>query len=104
MCSTGYNGNVCGVCNPGYSKTSNFDCGRCPEKIKNVVKIAFVLIIAILIVFFLVRSTLSSASKTRPIYSVYLKILANHFQIIGAISSINFHWPEEINQIVNTQQ
>lgn len=34
---------------------------------------------AVIIVAFLVRSTLQSADKARPIHSVYLKIMANHF-------------------------
>jgi hypothetical protein len=103
MCDEGYTGNVCGVCTSGYAKKGNFECGLCPEKIKNLIKIAFVLIAAILIVFFLVRSTLISASKTNPVHVVYLKILANHFQIIAAISNINFSWPNAINEIVFAQ-
>jgi len=58
---------------------------------------------AVIIVAFLVRSTLQSADKARPIHSVYLKIMANHFQIIGIIANINFSWPSEI-QVIYTSQ
>jgi hypothetical protein len=45
-------------------------------------------------VAYLVKSTMQSANKVKPLYTVYLKIMTNHFQIIGAISNIDFSWPE----------
>ena len=51
---------------------------------------------AVIVVSFLVRSTLNSANKQKPVHAVYLKILTNHIQILGAISNINYSWPEQI--------
>jgi hypothetical protein len=35
-----------------------------------------------------------SADKQKPVHSVYLKIMANHFQVIGIIANIEFNWPD----------
>ena len=59
--------------------------------------------VGIAVVVFFVRSTLLSADKQKPVYSVYLKIMANHFQMIGTISNINFNWPNEIQTIQDSQ-
>ena len=40
----------------------------------------------------------------KPLYSVYLKILMNHFQILAAVAQINFKWPSLIHSILNSQQ
>jgi|LauGreDrversion4_2_1035121.scaffolds.fasta_scaffold42326_2 hypothetical protein len=42
---------------------------------------------------FLVRGTLMSADKEKSVTSVYMKILTNHIQILGAISNIDYQWP-----------
>ena len=45
---------------------------------------------------FLVRGVLKEASEVKPIHAVYLKILTNHMQIVGAISAIDFSFPSTI--------
>jgi len=47
-------------------------------------------------VTFLVRSAMASAHQAKPVHSVYMKIMTNHFQMLGAISNIEYHWPEAI--------
>ncbi len=89
-CAEGYNGIVCGDCSANWSKTKQFTCKMCPDRIRNIVQTVFLIIVALIVIAFLVRSTLNSADKQKPVYSVYLKIMTNHFQIIGAISNIDF--------------
>jgi hypothetical protein len=36
-CLTGYQGYLCGDCVPNYSKTKEFTCGMCPDRIRNIV-------------------------------------------------------------------
>ena len=75
----------------------------CPDKLKNKLQIVAFIVIAIFIVVMLVRSTLTSSNKIKPAYSVYLKILANHFQILSAIANVNFEWPELIRDYYDSQ-
>jgi hypothetical protein len=37
------------------------------------------------------------------VYSVYLKIIANHLQIIGAIQNIDYNWPKAIQDFEDGQ-
>ncbi len=52
---------------------------------------------------FVVRSTLSSADKDKSVHSVYLKIMTNHFQVLSAISNIDYQWPEVIEEFADSQ-
>lgn len=91
ICNTGYTGIVCGICELNYSKTEDFECEKCPEKTSNIIKIVFLTIFIIFIVIGLVASTfISSGKQTGSTYSVYVKIMASHFQIISAMANINF--------------
>lgn len=60
-------------------------------------------IVATVLVSLMVRSTLNSATRKKPVYSVYLKIIANHLQIIGAIQNIDYNWPEAIQKFEDGQ-
>jgi hypothetical protein len=52
----------------------------------------------------MVRSTLESATVRKPVHSVYIKIIANHMQVIGAIANIDYHWPTQIQSMQDGQQ
>jgi hypothetical protein len=69
---------------------------------RNRAQFAFLLLAGVAIVVFMVRSTLLSADKIKPIHSVYIKIIANHFQMLGAISNIDYNWPNEIEELHNS--
>lgn len=94
----GYQGIVCGDCQANYSKTKQFTCGSCPDRTRNMIQTILILVAYVGYVSFLVKSTLASADKQKPVHSVYLKILTNHMQILGAISNIDYQWPEVINK------
>ena len=97
-CEVGYQGIVCGDCAPYYSKSKQFVCNGCPDQTRNIIQTIFLMIGVIIVVIFLVRSSLNSAHLQKPVYSVYLKILMNHIQILGAISNIDFSWPKIIKE------
>jgi hypothetical protein len=69
-----------------------------------LVQTVFILLAVVLYVAFLVRSTLASADKQKPVYAVYLKILTNHMQILSAISNIDYSWPAVIKDFQDKQQ
>ncbi len=74
----GYQGFLCGDCAPNYSKTKQFECGMCPERIRNIVQTTFIMIAMAGYIAFLVRGTLMSADKEKSVSSTYMKILTNH--------------------------
>ena len=96
-CLDGYKGILCTDCFPGYSRSSSFECKKCPNQTENLVKIVGILLIFIIALIFMIRSTLNGASQKRIITSVFQKILLNHFQLVVLTSSFDFKWPESVS-------
>ena len=76
-CKEGYYGALCTACMPGYSRSGDYNCSKCPNPVPNLVRIVGVMIVLIIVVSFMVRSTLNSATKKNT-HSVYIKIIMNH--------------------------
>ena len=69
-CEIGYHGALCSSCLPGYARADKYKCGTCPDPIINLLRIIGVIIIAVFVIGFLVRNTLTGATK-KNIHSVY---------------------------------
>jgi hypothetical protein len=78
QCADSYEGTLCGTCQVGYSKTDSFKCSKCPHKLANAIRLVFILLAAIGVVIYLVRSTLLGAKEEKNVTSIYIKILMNH--------------------------
>ncbi|CDW88401.1 UNKNOWN [Stylonychia lemnae] len=95
-CITGYAGALCTDCQAGYSRSSAFECGKCPEYTQNFFRIIFIGIGMAIVVVFMIRSTLKGAGDLKSITSVFQKILLNHIQVIALTASFDFSWPQII--------
>jgi len=95
-CAEAYEGVLCSMCEVGYSKTGNFECGLCPEKTTNIVRLGLIGVAAVIAVVYLVRSTLNGAKDEKNVTSIYLKIIMNHFQLILLTASFDFEWPQQV--------
>ncbi|CDW82348.1 UNKNOWN [Stylonychia lemnae] len=94
QCYTGYAGILCADCNPGYSVTGAFQCGKCPEYAQNIFRIVAIILVGIVVIILLIRSTLQGAADVKNITSVFQKILLNHIQLIVLTASFDFSWPQ----------
>ena len=103
-CDEGYNGILCANCDPGYFKGGESSCTKCPGLTLNILIFAALLFVLVAIIVLLVRSSLYSVDVKKPLHAVYYKIFMNHFQLIAAVSSIDFSWPAEIATIISSQQ
>ena len=95
-CLDGYGGILCADCQGRHYRSGAFVCKECPSLYLNIVIsiiTSFGLVGAIVV---LVNSMMQVPFTKKPIYSVYLKILLNHLQLMQVIAKINFGWPEEI--------
>ena len=77
-CDKHYRGVLCASCEANYTKNSNFECNKCPSKVKNIARLVAIFVIAIGIIVFIIRSTLIGAKEKKNINSIYIKILLNH--------------------------
>ena len=91
-CADGYYGTLCASCLPGYSRTGDYGCEKCPSSKSNTLRICGVMVGMSIAIVVLVRATLSSAVKN-SIHSIYNKIFLNHLQMIMITASFNLNWP-----------
>ncbi|CDW85402.1 UNKNOWN [Stylonychia lemnae] len=103
-CYTGYDGILCTDCDPGYSVTGSFQCGKCPEYAQNVFRIVAILIVGVVVIVFMIRSTLQGAADVKNITSVFQKILLNHIQLIVLTASFDFSWPQMVVNYFKTSE
>ena len=66
-CAEGYRGILCNDCEAGYSR-SGLECSECPGLFWNAVIFSGLMIILVLVIMFLVRSTLGGVDAKKPLY------------------------------------
>ena len=104
MCKEGYGGILCANCVGRYRRSEKFVCTECASPKLNIFISALYFISLCAAVIMLVMTTMRGSSQRKPLVSVYMKIFLNHFQILQAISTIKFGWPDMIQEIMNYQQ
>ena len=102
-CAKGYRGILCNDCEARYSR-SGLECSECPALLWNAILFIGLMITLVLVIMFLVRSTLGGIEAKKPLYQVFLKIFLNHFQILAAVAQIDFKWPAIIQNVLASQQ
>ena len=58
-CEEGYYGAMCAACMPQYAAISQYTCSKCGDRTANILKMLGIMILAILCVVLLIRSTLA---------------------------------------------
>ena len=96
ICEKGYSGIKCGVCDSGYSKSTNYRCNKCPNHTDNIVLLFFLIVAVLFVCVVLVKITIKSAYYPKSKQSIYIKILANYLHLIYMISQFNFSWPDYV--------
>jgi len=103
-CATGYTGNLCESCQNGYSRSSKYECARCPDQDINTVRLVFIALAVAILVGIMVSTTIKSAVRTKSLSSIYIKILMNYLQIVILAASFNLAWPEQVLQLFSAQE
>jgi hypothetical protein len=103
-CSEGYQGIVWADCAPDYSRTSDFEWGKCPKHHWNIMRLVGLFILMILIIILLVKVTINSANNKRNELGVYNRILVNHLQMIVIIFSFRLQWPQDFISMFTTAE
>ena len=58
---------LCSECDSGFSRNSNYKCSKCPNHLQNIVRLVCILIIAIIVIVFLINSTLKGAKEKKNV-------------------------------------
>lgn len=93
-CTYEYQGILCASCRENYSRDSQFRCAPCPKPWKNILLISIIFVVTLAAIVFLVKYTISSAKSQKSPFSIYMKVLINHLQLIFLTSSFDLSWPD----------
>ena len=69
---------------------------------RNVLLLFGVLLLAIAVIVVFIKVTIASTKSKKSNVSVYLKIIANHLQLIVITLSFDLDWPSQVNQVNDT--
>ena len=101
-CATGYQGILCGDCEVGFSRTKDFQCSRCPDQTMNIIRISLIMVVVLICLIIIIKSTLDGALIKKNLQSIYIKILMNHLQLIVLTASFDFDWPDNVTEFYDT--
>ena len=104
QCFTGYQGKLCADCKAGFSRTGDYEWGKCPDPVWNIIRIVLVMTGVTVGLVILIKSTLAGALQRKNIQSVYIKLMMNHLQLIILASSFNFDWPSRVLKLFETTE
>eukprot|EP00357_Protocruzia_adherens_P033050 CAMPEP_0115027882 /NCGR_PEP_ID=MMETSP0216-20121206/35873_1 /TAXON_ID=223996 /ORGANISM="Protocruzia adherens, Strain Boccale" /LENGTH=591 /DNA_ID=CAMNT_0002403767 /DNA_START=491 /DNA_END=2266 /DNA_ORIENTATION=- len=93
-CESGYEGHACTTCSSSKVRGVDYICFDCPWAGWIALQLLTIMLAGISIVYILVKTTLACATGTKSLHSVYIKIMMNHFQVIGILSTLNLAWPD----------
>jgi len=68
----------------------------------NSIKIFFIILIVIIAIVLIIKSTIDGALVQKKLKSVYIKILLNQLQLIILTASFNFDWPSNVEGFFNS--
>eukprot|EP00741_Cyanophora_paradoxa_P020771 tig00021312_g20050.t1 len=92
-CTEGYTGPVCTVCAPGYGRTGDYNCVKCPDPATNRGLGALIAFIIAVVAGLMVWSTLRSAGRIKlSETSVVIKILLDYLQIVTLAKNFEVEW------------
>lgn len=101
MCEVGYGGILCANCIDRFRRSEKFVCTECASPRLNIFISALYFFSLCTAVILLVMTTMQGSNQRKPLISVYMKIFLNHFQILQAVSTIKFGWPDMIQDILS---
>jgi predicted outer membrane repeat protein len=104
VCKGGYEGNLCQVCEDGYARSNKYICSKCPESSINAVKIVVFIVVGLVVIIWIVRSTMRSAYKPKSTHSIYVKIFINYLQNVSVVAGFDLEWPEYVLEFLSIQE
>lgn len=87
---------------PGYSRTGDFNCSKCPVLGLNVF-IAFATLSGLLIyIVIIVYSTLHAVNSSKTKLNCVMRMMINHVQLMLIVSSLKLSWPSDVDAVLSS--
>uniref|UniRef100_A0A7S3Y6H3 Uncharacterized protein n=1 Tax=Heterosigma akashiwo TaxID=2829 RepID=A0A7S3Y6H3_HETAK len=104
-CGTGYKGNVCAKCRPGYGATGFALCEKCPNSL--LVSYIFVGMGCLAVVFIgavMIKMNMNKDNSENERLSIMLKIFTNYMQLVSLFGGLEISWPDAIVTLFEGQE
>lgn len=98
-CAEGHKGNMCQVCEDGWSYSITKQCIECEELLYGYLSISAKIIFFIATSVFILRQSLNEVNKSASLLKVHYKILINYIQLSTIILTINLEWADMITRL-----
>jgi predicted outer membrane repeat protein len=95
-CDTGYKGRLCAECKSKYFRLGRFYCMPCGDATIGIVKGVFTTIGLILVLSFMIWSSLKAAEKGKSMSSVLFRIMINFTQVMMLLNNFDLSWPIQL--------
>eukprot|EP00347_Sterkiella_histriomuscorum_P018648 403344713 len=103
LCKYGYGGNLCHNClnvdKVLFTRIGKHECGLCPSKEGNILKITGIFLALMFALTLLLWVNLRSVRESET--SVIIRILLNYVQILTSAAAFNLEWPVYLQQFFN---
>jgi len=103
-CKDGYGGNLCNVCQEGYSRQGRNMCNKCPSLTSNIALSSLLGLGASTLLIVAVGIAIRGANRPRSEFPTYLKILVNYAQMVVVAAGLNVNWPGFVSVFLNGQE
>jgi predicted outer membrane repeat protein len=104
QCAKGYTGNLCAVCETGYTQSTSNTCEKCPSTSNNILLFVILTLLFISIICYIIYRTYEDAYELKLYHSVLIKILTNYFQLMIITSVLKMRWPQPFYQLIAIQE
>eukprot|EP00347_Sterkiella_histriomuscorum_P004896 403358673 len=103
LCKYGYGGNLCHNCldinGLLFTRIGKHECGLCPSKAGNILKITGIFLALTLALTLLLWVNLRSTRESET--SVVIRIFLNYVQILSSAAAFNLEWPVYLQSFFN---
>ena len=106
ICLRGHTGNLCAVCEPGYGKSSSYECKRCNEPALRTFLLVLAVVAAIVVCGVLVWKQIIDGKQSMnelpaPAVPMLLKITTSGLQVMSIASRYELAWPGFLAGVFN---
>lgn len=103
-CKDGYGGNLCNVCQKGYSRQGRNMCNKCPSLTSNIALSSLLGLGASILLIIAVGIAIRGATRPRSEFPTYLKIFVNYAQMVVVAAGLNVNWPGFVSVFLSGQE
>ena len=104
-CRQGYSGVLWDTWEKGYFRSTGYSCSKWPSIVINIISMIFMIVILVAYIIYIITSIYNEnyddkkKGDDRHKIGILIRMLINHFHLIGITLSYSFNWPSTIQSV-----